>query len=1215
MTTAHLAVERAMQHTRDWLNFTADAAGVGLWHWDRLHDRLCVDSRTAETYGFGAECVLAAAEAFARTVHPEDLPAFRSAADLAGDNLIRRGIRMIRLDGSVHPVEITLKAGRTSTDAAPSLLLATRNPLLAPEAQATPLPGTNRPQEDALLDRLSLAIQAAGLNCWEFSYLEERFTWFDSLPEGMQVRTTELEEANRLLSESILPEDDLAVREATLRALNAGDDSMSAVVRRRDDKGKIRHHRLHQRFFRDAAGRPLRALGATRDITTEIEAAEALRQQTALLEDTQRRLDRASLSIQEGHWEIDLGSGRHWASKSYLALLGYSEDALDLDTLDKVKNIVHPEDIGITQAAALGHLAGGVPYDVEIRLRTHDGSYRWFRLRGCAEWDAEGRALRLSGSIHDIQRQRMTEEALREAQARFSRAIHGTQDGLWEVDVKQGRMWLSPRLNELLGFEQGELSDSPEVLRQRVHLEDRAIIDDAMRLALEGAATIDFETRMQTKSRQFRWYRLRGTSAVSHEGAVQRISGSMQDVTEAREARDVLIQASEAAQAANRAKSQFLANVSHEIRTPMNGIIGMARLLLDTSLEHTQRDYADTIRASADSLLSVINDLLDFSKIEAGKLDIETLEMDLPANVEDIGGIMAFQAAAKDLELIVNVHPDVPRIVLGDPQRIRQCVINLLGNAIKFTRSGEIVCEVSVVARYAEHVRVRFEVRDTGIGIDPATLGSLFQPFVQADSSTTRHFGGSGLGLSIVRRLVEMMGGEVGVESSPGKGSTFWFLLPMACAKSVSDISRLPARSAGRRILVVDDNETNRRMLLTQLSHAGYDVTLASSGKEALMTLRSATGAAKQFDVVLADFQMPDMDGAMLGEQINSEPHLSRARIVLLTSMDRHGDLGRFAAMGFAGYLSKPVKPRELLGCLDQVLTRDADYWHSQTHPIVTSSVIHQSRVARTFAGKVLLVEDNAINQKVARRFLERMGCEVTVAENGLEGVRAYRQTTFHLVLMDVQMPLMDGYAATREIRSLAHAETHVPIVALTADAMSGQLERCLEAGMDALLTKPLDVERLEDMLERFGLTATPERILGASALPAPGTLPELPAPIDLVRWSELTDGDTAFADDLVQSYLATSRELLVQLHSCLARDDRHELARAAHQLRGASANIHAAPLSERCSTLEQAAETASATELAGYVAQVALELPRVHFMLAQSLGEPLVKIPGNAQS
>jgi two-component system, sensor histidine kinase and response regulator len=438
---------------------------------------------------------------------------------------------------------------------------------------------------------------------------------------------------------------------------------------------------------------------------------------------------------------------------------------------------------------------------------------------------------------------------------------------------------------------------------------------------------------------------------------------------------------------------------------------------------------------------------------------------------------------------------------------------------------------------------------------------------MQADSSTTRHFGGTGLGLSIVRRLVQMMGGRVGVDSQLGKGSTFWFELPMQTVPSPAVEPRSAAATAGRRIIVVDDNETNRCVLQTQLSHAGYEVTLASSGKEALTVLRSAAAAARHFDAALVDFQMPDMDGAMLGEHINSDPYLSRTRIVLLTSMDRHGDMNRFAAMGFAGYLSKPVKPRELFATLEQVLSHAAEEWHSQTHPIITLNVVQQKSLNRQFAGRVLLVEDNVVNQKVARRFLERMGCEVMVAENGLEGVRAFERDGFRLILMDVQMPIMDGLAATRQIRELEGSSCNrMPIVALTANAMAGQLEKCVEAGMDALLTKPLNVQQLEEVLARFGLSE-------------PATGPAQPA-VDLRALAEVTGSDAEFAADLARSYLDNSRELYAQIRACLLSNDRPQLARAVHQLAGASANIQAVLLRELCLSVERVASTASPEEL-----------------------------------
>jgi len=1173
------------------LHVATQAAGIYVWEFDWTTITISFDenrlTKESANRHFGAEL----GSNLFKWVHPEDQgigAAAMQAALAAGKSDTSFRYRIKLDDGTIRHIQAY---ARTYTDESGKPLRSlgvswdiTREVVAASQLE------TKTSLERELIDRLSVATQAAGLNCWEFTYAVEKFTWFDSLPDGLDPAA--LEEANRQLAATSIPEDADAVRAQTTRAWAEGKNAMTARMRRRAPDGSIRHAEIYQRFFYDENGRPIRALGATRDITEEVETQERLTQQAEELRDAQRRLERASMSIQEGHWEMDMITGKHWASSTYYALLGYAPGEIALDEIDTVTAMLHPEDADTSRARAARDIAEGVPHEFEMRVRVKDGNYRWFRLRGNAERDASGTPVRFSGTIQDIQKQKQAEDALREAQARFERAITGTQDGLWEADMVAQRMWTSPRLQQLLGFTDGELGDDLNVLRNRIHPDDLAAADAALLENIDRQRPVDQEMRMRTKSGEYRWYRVRGTPGRDEEGRVRRMSGSVQDVTDARAARDELIKASEAAQAANRAKSAFLANVSHEIRTPMNGIIGMTSLMLDTSLDRTQRDYADTIRASADSLLTVINDILDFSKIEAGKLDIEYIDMDLPGNIEDIGATMAFQAAAKSLELIVNVHPDVPTRVLGDPQRIRQCLINLLGNAIKFTREGEITAEVSVVGREEGRVRTRFEVRDTGIGIAPQTLEALFEPFVQADSSTTRHYGGTGLGLSIVRRLIEMMGGVVGLASELGKGSTFWFELPMqkieaAPAKRVAGVDR-----PGRRILVVDDNETNRRVLATHLAHAGYEVVLASGGREALGSMREAVGRSRPFDIVLADFQMPEMDGGMLGRQINADSHLSHARVVLLTSMDSIGEASRFASMGFAGFLSKPVRTRELLLCLDKVLAHESHEWHGQTHPIVTTSAMHEDAAAKRYTGKVLLVEDNVVNQKVARKFLERLGCDVTVAENGLESIKAWSQGDFRLVLMDVQMPVMDGYTATRQIRDLEGGRRRTPIVALTANAMTGQLERCLETGMDALLTKPLDVEQLREMLERFGLAAEP--VLAESAVAAVVSSPAAAAPIDLAQLRELTGADAEFARSLADSFASSSRELIAAMAAAATRGDHAQLARAAHQLKGASANIYAWPMQALCAGLETRAASLSARELESHVAALSAEIDRV---------------------
>ncbi len=1053
------------------LSIATQAAGIFVWELDWKTHKISWDesrlARAPTNRHYGQEL---GGDLF-RWVHPDDA--------YIGHKVVTEGLaqgnpdvsfryRLRLADGSIRHIQAF---ARTWADAQgePMRSLGVSWDITS-EFEAAEQLRRNAEHERKLLDHLSLAAEAAGMECWEYDYALEQFTWFHGLHTDFGDSSVDPHELGRRVIASILPEDAEATKAAVTKALAEGADSLTLRMRRRARSGQVRHMQLYQRFVRDANGRAVRALGATRDITVEVEAAERFRAQAEALDDAQRRLERATLSIHEGHWEADLLTRKHWASSSYYALLGYRQSEFKLDTIDDVIAITHVEDRMVARTLVRQHRVLGTPYQHDIRLRLQDGTYRWFLTRGQAELDSEGRAVRLSGSIQDIHKQKLAEDALKTARQRFERAIRGTHDGLWEWDLIGRNLWVSPRFEAILGFAEGEISGLAQTPETFVHADDLEACRAAQRAHFENNEPFDVEVRMQTRTGAFRWVRLRGEAERDASGRPLHLAGSMQDVTEARAARDALIQASEAAQAASRSKSAFLANVSHEIRTPMNGIIGMTSLLLDSELDRSQREFAETIQASSNSLLAVINDILDFSKIEAGKLSIDSVEMDLPASVAETRAILAFQAAAKSLRLEVSVGPEVPRQVMGDRQRIRQCLINLISNAIKFTHVGSVTVQVAVVGRGQGQVLTRFEVRDTGIGIGPETLPTLFQPFVQADSSTTRHFGGTGLGLSIVRRLVELMGGEVGVESELGKGSTFWFALPLK---------------------VVD---------------------AARSGKTEPEGLESVEAA--------------------------TEP----------------------------------------------------------SHPA-------PSRFAQRFAGRVLLVEDNLVNQKVARTFLERLGCDVRVASNGLEAVQAFAQSRFDLVLLDLQMPLMDGYAATSRLRGLEHGDRRTPVVALTASAMTGQKERCLEAGMDDLITKPLDVERLQAVLERFGLNVSgaEERgkapggvLLDESAVVALVASDAGDAPVDLVALRELTGEDSGFARELAHTFFYTSEELLAELGHCVARRDRGALERAAHSLKGASANIRAPRLRDLCAELEAQAAILSEEELTQHIARIAAERQRV---------------------
>ena len=915
---------------------------------------------------------------------------------------------------------------------------------------------------------------------------------------------------------------------------------------------------------RDQFVQQLRASNATLD--------QAVNERTAKLRAVEERFELAVRGSTDGLWDWNVVTNEVFYSPRFKELVGYADDEFP-NVFESFESKLHPDDHDRIIAALDEHLKSHKPYDVQYRLLAKSGDYCWFRARGQAIWDDDGTATRMAGSITDV-----TEE--HRLRKRFRLAVEASPVALLMANRDGRILMLNSRCLSLFGYAEAELiGKATEVLvplrLRRKHPARRERLFSApeqtgMRTDIELLAArkdgTEFPVRVGLKHIE------------TAEG--QAVICGILDITDQKQALEAMRQAKEAAESSSRAKSSFLANMSHEIRTPMNGIIGMSQLLAQTELRSNQREYLQTVDESAHVLLRLLNDILDLSKIEAGKLELERVPFRLSECVVRASQMVSLRAAEKGLEVACRVAPEIPDHLMGDPGRLQQVLVNLLGNAVKFTEAGEIYVNVAAESISSDSVRLQFSVRDTGIGIAPDKLEQIFSPFEQAESSTTRRFGGTGLGLTISRQLVEMMHGRMWLESEVGQGSTFRFTAefdvsttqqayPPAELRSLQDLS----------VLVVDDNSTNRRILNELLQYWHMRPVLVESAAAARTAIASAAESQQPIHLILLDHHMPGEDGFQLADSLQRSGQVA-CPIIMISSGSVPVDPELCERHGIGRFMKKPVIASELL---DEVLRQ----FGQSTREMPQPPKLEQR--AAVIPRQILLVEDNEVNRRVALGLLQSRGHHVEVAENGQIAVETLAVKEFDVVLMDMQMPVMDGYEATKVVRAREQKSGgHIPIVAMTAEVLKGDRERCLEAGMDDYVSKPISPEQMYRAIEQFPAVCarstamqqsdTPrnsdsQRTSDSQSIPA---APQEPIAADglqpAVNWTvakQSVPGDADLLKELVDLVKTELPVYLAEIRQAIEVRDAKSLHRTAHTMKSSVGYVGAATLVQLAQRLE----------------------------------------------
>ncbi len=1184
-----LHAELVLRESEERFRGTFENAAVGIAHVAIDGRWLSVNRTLCNLLGYTREELLE--PTWIDITHPDDRAAGRELADkLLRGELPRDSLdkRLVRKDGTILWATVTRSVQRTA-EGRPDYFIAFIQDI-----------SERKRLEQALIQanaRLDLAIRGSNVGIWEVNMPDGDYAkgvghWIN-VWEQLGFEPPEDRSPFSVWQEFLHPDDKQRILRAVYAYLDGETKEYEVEYRIRHKDGSYRWMLARGTAIREERGRPIRFIGSRVDITELKRVEEALGASEAWFRFMANTMPQIV-------WTARPDGSPEYLNDRFVEYTGVPVAEL---TGERWLSVLHPDDRERTMTRWMADVANGSDHDIEFRLRASDGRDRWFKSRALPVRDESGQVVKWLGTITDIDDQKRAEE---EETKRARLAELGRDVGLaltrgdslrgilqpcaealvQHLDAAFARIWtLGPGEDTLVLQASAGLSTRIDGSNSRVPVgrlkigliaqERRPHLTNDL---LGDARISDPEWARSEGMVGFAGYplvvedRLRGVLAIFSRGplaeAVIQALGSVADVIalgiERKIQEDELRRAKEAAEAASRFKSEFLANVSHEIRTPMNAILGMTELAIETPGSEEQKQYLTIVKSSADALLNVINDLLDFSKIEAGRLELDPAGFSLRSVLGEALRALALRAHRKGLELVCQIQPDVLDGLIGDAGRLRQILLNLVGNAIKFTEEGEVVIRIETVpdgtaerpdSAGGESVpsqMLRFSVSDTGIGIPLDKQQKIFQAFEQEDNSTTRRYGGTGLGLSIATRLVTLMHGAIGVESEPCHGSTFHFTARFGLRPDQPDQPwvRPLVELQGLRVLVVDDNATNRHILEEWFRAWRTEPTVVADGLEALDALWRASASGRPFPLVVLDARMPGIDGLVLAERILQSPEHSATRIILLTSDDLHGEVGRFRELGIAAYAMKPVQQEELLEIIYRVLSRPVPIEATTDRTALPSeddgqSVTPAEPAASAHGLRILLAEDNILNQQLVDHLLRRRGHDVIIARDGRKALEALDHSSFDLMLLDIQMPEFDGFQVIEALRRREQeVGGHLPVVALTAHSMKGDRERCLRVGMDEYLSKPIRAAELFAVIDRVlaGLPATATPVASSAA---PGTM------VDAETLLAACDDDPVLLDKLIRVFQGSVPGSLARVQEAIARQDSVELRETAHQLRG----------------------------------------------------------------